>query len=754
MNGSRADAREAIERIRADERFRNSARSTAKRPAAPLDPIEASRRLANSLERIGTAIENARGDRSIPGKRAESETRPAESLFPSSIQQQPFELPDRYREMRAISRWQEGTGDQSGRWLTEAELFYRQGTFMADWEDDCPYNGLFKSYFPTYNAMSDRQLRGYFTWRAAVRKGDVQETSLSFAYVYLYELINGIGVDSPLDGFRKIETFWQAYRDFAPELDRYASVWLQDYTVYHGLSPELLATRKTILFDRALIALRDADAAMAGDPRLTANGSHLHEAVAKTGDKSESPSGEGARGATLNAAWDSPSPAPRRRKRGELTIPLPPDTAREERLFGAIDALSTYRLSNSRLFKEHPDALRHVACAAYVRMSEHHRKQRKNSLLESWFGEKVTLPYTMFGSAVFFDPTRHADATYELDEIHRYRCERGLWTCERFHGSRARSPKLGAAMRAVDRSLRLTLDPEHPLKDDEKTPKYLQKFIDQEIEAWNAWSAAHAPVRIDIDLSQLAGIRSAAAETREALLIDEEREDGETAVEASRAAAERITALATDGVAETRNDGSTATAQRVAANSDASVSAEPAASADVPAPAKGIVYGDTPVSVKTAAPETPRVATAPTQQNVMKRTFFEFSDPLKRANLVTLPDGAPDEAGEGPKNGGRDERGTHSDPEPNAYPTPGAPETPSLLNPEQFAYLRALADGGTAAASAAARASGTSEDLLVDTINEALFDQVGDTVIEYGPDGNPQLIEDYREDVEGILNHE
>ena len=44
----------------------------------------------------------------------------------------------------------------------------------------------------------------------------------------------------------------------------------------------------------------------------------------------------------------------------------------------------------------------------------------------------------------------------------------------------------------------------------------------------------------------------------------------------------------------------------------------------------------------------------------------------------------------------------------------------------------------------------TSEDMMVDAINEALFDLLGDTAIEYGPDG-PQIIEDYREDVEEIL---
>ena len=606
MNGSRPDARDAIARIMADERFQDTVRSTAKRPTASSGAIEASRRLVESLNRINAAISGAhKAGPSVTGVPSHG-TRADENLFSPAASRAAFDLPERYRQMRAISRWQEGTNGHPGRWLTEAELFYRQGTFMADWEDDCPYTGLFKSYFPTYNAMSDRQLRGYFTWRAAVRRGDVQETSLSFAYVYLYELINGIGVTDPLDGFRKIESFWQAYRPFAPELDRYVNVWLQDYAVYHGLDPEVLTPYRTIAFDRALIALRNADTEMVPVP---ADGG--------------------------------------RRRRGEPVIPLPPDIARENRLFDGIDALSTYRLANSRLMHEAPDALRHMACAVYVRLSERHRKQGKNTLLESWFGEQVALPYTMFGSAVFFEPARHADAVYELDEIHRYRCERGLWTCERFHGSRSRSPKLGAAMRAVDRSLRAVYDAEHPLKDDDKMPKYLQKIIDQEIETWRAWSAAHAPVHIDIDLSQLAGIRSAAAETRESLLIDEEREDG-----------------GAPGAIETE-------------------------------------------------------AEAPSESAPEQKLSFDskkvVATPVFCAESQSLSEGSGETAGH--------------------------------LSHEQVAYLQALLAGNRA------QTLDTSEDLLVDAINDALFDLIGDTVIEYGPDG-PQLIEDYREDVKGILNHE
>ena len=176
-----------------------------------------------------------------------------EPILKTGRQMQNF-LPDQYRKMREISRWQDDPKGGAGRWLSEAELFYRQGLLMADFEDDCPYNGTFKSYFPTYNAMSDRQLRGYFTWRAQVRRGTVEETSTSFAFLYLYELICGIGVDDPLDGFSKIKAFWNAYRAFEPGIDRFARVWLQDYAVFHGLDPKLLRDSITLDSIAATIA--------------------------------------------------------------------------------------------------------------------------------------------------------------------------------------------------------------------------------------------------------------------------------------------------------------------------------------------------------------------------------------------------------------------------------------------------------------------------------------------------------------------
>lgn len=554
-----------------------------------------------------------------------------EPILKTGRQMQNF-LPDQYRKMREISRWQEDPKGGAGRWLSEAELFYRQGLLMADFEDDCPYNGTFKSYFPTYNAMSDRQLRGYFTWRTQVRRGTVEETSTSFAFLYLYELICGIGVDDPLDGFNKIKAFWDAYRAFEPGIDRFARVWLQDYAVFHRLDPKLLRDSKTVMFDNALIELRRA-----------------------------------ARG--LAPAPTPPDLAPARRKTSEPTLPLPPDETGEERLMTAINALSTYNLNNSRLDRSHHRDLRHVACAVYVRMARYYDTHRKTGIVASLFGEEAAMPYTMFASAVFFAPERHEDCEYRLDPIHIYRCQNGFWECMRIHGSRQKSSKLGEMMRACDQRLRLALDPTHPLKE-EKVPKYLAKIINDEIVAWLSWDAAHQPVKIDIDLSQLGHIRSAAAQTREALLIDEEREDD------------------------------------VPMEAEATLIEQPNTES-----APGMTAGPGEIATRQDEPDEPTVSTEE----------FGVVAPL----LVSVP----------------------------APVTPASAEAANKLAPAADAFLRALLERNTAQATLAVAQSGQSEDMLVDSINEALFDLVGDTVIEFGAAG-PQIIEDYEADVRGYLDHE
>lgn len=335
----------------------------------------------------------------------------------------------------------------------------------------------------------------------------------------------------------------------------------------------------------------------------------------------------------------------------------------------AINALSTYNLSSSRLDRSHHRDLRHVACAVYVRMARYYDTHRKTGIVASLFGEETAMPYTMFASAVFFAPERHEDCEYRLDPIHIYRCQNGFWECMRIHGSRQKSSKLGEMMRACDQRLRLALDPAHPLKE-EKVPKYLAKIIDDEIVAWLSWDAAHQPVKIDIDLSQLGHIRSAAAQTREALLIDEERED------------DALTEVDTVSSAQPENE-----------------------------PAGDVIVEEVAAPMGQGEADEPTISTEQ----------FAVVAPL----LAPTPEVAA------------------------AAPADAAGE----LAPAAAAYLRALLKQNTAQAALAVERSGQSEDILVDSINEALFDLVGDTVIEFGAAG-PRIIGDYEADVRGYLDHE
>ena len=158
-------------------------------------------------------------------------------------------LPERCRQMRRIA-FQGGA-----RSMTSAEIFYKQGKFMEDYEDDCPYSGTFIRYYPTYESMSDNQLRGYFTWRARVRRGEIKQTQLSFVYVYVYELLNGIGASDALDGYQKLSAFYEAYRQIDPQINRYVQLWLRDYVVYHDLDAALLEQSEEYAFDCSLDVL-------------------------------------------------------------------------------------------------------------------------------------------------------------------------------------------------------------------------------------------------------------------------------------------------------------------------------------------------------------------------------------------------------------------------------------------------------------------------------------------------------------------
>ena len=478
-----------------------------------------------------------------------------------------------------------------GRTWSEARLFFEQAKLLEDFEDHAPFVGQFISYYPTYRSMNDRQLRGYFTWRGNVRRGQIEDVSTSFAYVYIYELLMGIGAEPGAKAFEALETFYRAYRAFdQASMDRNVRPWLVDYVVDHGLDPKLAEPYTDAAHDKAISLLEGID-----------------------------------RAAVLSAP-----------PKGSRRAPLDFGTLGEAaaKLADAVDALSTWRLKDSRLYNENPNDLAVVLLAVFIRLSRHYARTHNQSLVETLFGTHFPLRHLMYASAIHYEPAPHPDCVFELSATRRYICKNGSWACDGYHDGGAKSAKLGDLARAVDRQLRAAIDFPAQLKDHAE-PKYLVKMIDAEVADYLAYKEAHRPVVVDIDFSKLAQIRAAASVTQEALLVDEEREDASQA----------------EGL-------------------EAAVFAEPPASAE------------------------PETATSPAasgddQQGARKDTFGLTED--ERALVEALLAGRP---------------------------APGAK---------------------------------TSADLLVDAINGKLFDLVGDTVVEFGAGGAPELIEDYADDVREAL---
>lgn len=476
-----------------------------------------------------------------------------------------------------------------GRTWSEARLFFEQAKLLEDFEDHAPFVGQFISYYPTYRSMNDRQLRGYFTWRGNVRRGQIEDVSTSFAYVYIYELLMGIGAEPGAKAFEALETFYRAYRAFdQTSMDRNVRPWLVDYVVDHGLDPKLVEPYTDAAHDKAISLLEGID-----------------------------------RAAVLSAP-----------PKGSRRAPLDFGTLGEAaaKLVDAVDVLSTWRLKDSRLYKENPDDLAVVLLAVFIRLSRHYARTHNQGLVETLFGTRFPLRHLMYASAIHYEPAPHPDCVFELSATRRYICKNGSWACDGYHDGGAKSAKLGDLARAVDRQLRAAIDFPAQLKD-RAEPKYLVKMIDAEVADYLAYKEAHRPVVVDIDFSKLAQIRAAASVTQEALLVDEERED-----------------------------------------------APQAEGAEVPAAAE---------------PE---------------------------------PEPEPE-----------------TSPEPSDGSTQGGQKGAFGLAAEERMLLEALLAGKQAPAAK------TSADLLVDAINEKLFDLVGDTVVEFGADGAPELIEDYADDVREAL---
>ena len=595
---------------------------------------------------------------------AEQPPRPEEGFYrdtplpgPPRQVREPEVLPERLREMKHLYEY--GSNSPEAR----AANFLRQGRFMADYEDDAEWDGMsVASYFPTYHDFTTRQLRGYFAWRARVRKGEYQPIAHSAAYVYLYELLNLIGTDSPEDALRRLKAFETGYVDAGygnAEMRVSLHRWMTELAVIHAL-PEETARQYA---DPALLE-RDQMLAVLQAPEDRAD-TEVFSALCYFDGK-------------------------RLAKTPVCRLP----EERGERLFSRVWrlALKQSRENGQERFAGSFEQNRENGQDVLAGSFEQNRENGQD-LFTRCFGEQTASAWYPFANAVYCWEKKPADSDYQLDACRSYRCRDGAWEMLTWEGRFFDLELFHGLLRQTDAMLRRYLKTGNYLKE-KPEEAWISPCVRAVIEAEKKEAEEAARPRVVLDLSGLDQIRQDALITRDSLLTDEERAEEETGFSA-RAKADEETAEPTQAKRETET-----------ATPALTETADPA-------------WAET--KADTAAPA---MTAAEAEKEYTAEAEAETADPT-RAEAET----------------------EKAFPAQMAAPAQSTqPELP--LDDIQLEILRALLAGKPV--SGLIREHHLMPALTADMINEAMYDEIGDSIVDCDQD-QLSLVEDYREDLIRLL---
>lgn len=527
--------------------------------------------------------------------------------------------------------------------LSRSRAFVHEAQEMEKYQPEGAVPVRFHAYYPVYADMNIAQMDAYFSWRTRIRAGQYIHTSVSNAFVYIYELLNGIGADSDLGIYRQLADFQENYASAEPSIEFYLPQWIQDYVIAHRLNGQPV---------REQFAGR-----IRGDQlldRLAHSNDYTDQQVADVLLRMSGYRQDGTKESDSEGSWQA----------GTLSANQPQKAKKKKRSLGIL---------SGPLAQKDPQILDRVISQSWQAV------QNCTAMARSFFDVRIArhlvVPVTLFAHAVYDpDPAETAklqrDSTVTVDPLCSYRFENGHWYLDYVIPQPDRKAEIRGLLHEIDRISRIVWKIGRPLKPRGYFPVYtqeitsaLQKVRQQEQE--DEWKKAHPPIKID--LSQLTRIRSDAAGTRDSLLTEEEKQaEAEEAV--------------SDGI----------------------------------------------VSRETTSPET-MSEEIPVEETSAEKQQHEPPQP-ESLDTTSLLLGEPSD----------------SDQE---YDTDSVPD---LTESEQY-LLKVLVHGDTNW-KAGLRKRHAMASLVADSINDKLFDQIGDSVIETDDNGDPRLVEDYIPDVEQIVS--
>ncbi|MDR2854837.1 MAG: TerB N-terminal domain-containing protein [Methanomicrobiales archaeon] len=116
-----------------------------------------------------------------------------------------------------------------------------KNTVFRDMQKYANYEGKpaafapFATYHPTYGEMDKKQQAWYFYWRSQVRQGNYLDTDLSYIFLFIYEILNGIGWKTPQEGYDQLFKILNEYKDKYNKLIHYVLNWSFDFARLHNI---------------------------------------------------------------------------------------------------------------------------------------------------------------------------------------------------------------------------------------------------------------------------------------------------------------------------------------------------------------------------------------------------------------------------------------------------------------------------------------------------------------------------------------
>ena len=363
-------------------------------------------------------------------------------------------VPAKIREM--LSMYEYGDGSFKQKCLN----FYRQGKFMEDYEDDTPWEGEFRRYFPTYHDLNISQLRGYFSWRTHLRKGKYLPIATSLAYLYLYELLNGIGTSSVEESLWRMQEFETGYLDSGiGDLSMDANIrrWMLELAIVHRLPPRVVrqyADPLMLMRDKAMHILRN------------------------------------------------------------------PDAYTDEEVFDVLCRFANRKTCFSPVITKNKATSQHLFAEVWRYASAHYDLNGVD-LFTACFGPKNTYSWYPLANAVYLEHTDRDDFEYELDECRKFLYQNGNWQEEKYGQLYFYRKRFTTLLNVADLKFRHYLKTGRYLRE-KPEEAWAVPYVEAVIEADRQAKIEAARPKINIDLTHLVQIRADAAITRNSLLTEEE----------------------------------------------------------------------------------------------------------------------------------------------------------------------------------------------------------------------------------------